>query len=615
MSRSKENLADFLRFYISLPETVRYAVLVKGMWGAGKTFSVRSALDEIYQPKRVGEGGWLRKTKPSRPSDHYLVISLYGINSIREIDAAILAALYPWSKHDGVRVMGTIGRAVLTNLKIEIPKLSPSEFARSLASKLLVFDDLERANLDVKVLLGYINQLVEIDGRKVILIANSGEFEQDEYFEATKEKLVGRTIEVEPDFESAYKDFVSELNDPTISDLMLRFRTDISEIFANSESQNLRVLRQSIWDFSRVFSALNSEHLGNDRAILQFMQQFFAFSIEHKLGRISGTHLINRRNRFITNAMGQAEDAPTDPFVRASQRYPGVEMTEGPFTDEVLVDVLEKGLIEPNSINHAFNSSAFVRSPDESPWKILWHSDSRENAELVAAQDQILEWISTREPLDTGIIMHICGLLLRSAEIGALDWTEEQVVIEMKAYIDDLLESGSIEDYADDFMGRYAHGAYDGLGFVKIGTPNFREMWDYLQTSRIEATRRRNPEIAEQLVDLIKTDVAEFTRKISYGYGSGGTYANRPIFADTDAAIFARNLVELPATTFQSVCMAFGSRYDNAKLVRELSDERQWVETVFIEALLLSRFMAPFERDRIVGFVHYAFGSRLPDAN
>lgn len=44
-----------------------------------------------------------------------------------------------------------------------------------LSSKLLVFEDLERSNIDLIKLLGYVNNLVERDGVKVLLVANENE--------------------------------------------------------------------------------------------------------------------------------------------------------------------------------------------------------------------------------------------------------------------------------------------------------------------------------------------------------------------------------------------------------------------------------------------------------
>ena len=45
----------------------------------------------------------------------------------------------------------------------------------SIDDKILCFDDLERANVDVIDILGYINNFVEHDGIKTILICNEKE--------------------------------------------------------------------------------------------------------------------------------------------------------------------------------------------------------------------------------------------------------------------------------------------------------------------------------------------------------------------------------------------------------------------------------------------------------
>ena len=45
----------------------------------------------------------------------------------------------------------------------------------NLTNKLIILDDIERSQIDIDLLLGFINGLVENDGAKVLLIANERE--------------------------------------------------------------------------------------------------------------------------------------------------------------------------------------------------------------------------------------------------------------------------------------------------------------------------------------------------------------------------------------------------------------------------------------------------------
>ena len=63
----------YLRYYCEPSNVLDYAVMVKGKWGAGKTYLINLFIDEL---KRRGR-------------DKILYVSLYGVTSFRQIDDAL----------------------------------------------------------------------------------------------------------------------------------------------------------------------------------------------------------------------------------------------------------------------------------------------------------------------------------------------------------------------------------------------------------------------------------------------------------------------------------------------------------------------------------------------
>lgn len=68
-----------------------------------------------------------------------------------------------------------------------------------LTDKLIIFEDLERSEIDILKVFGYVNSLVEQDGAKVLLVANEKELLQ---YHNSKPDKNGKTYKI-PDEKTA----------------------------------------------------------------------------------------------------------------------------------------------------------------------------------------------------------------------------------------------------------------------------------------------------------------------------------------------------------------------------------------------------------------------------
>src|ERR1700730_11338298 len=105
-SDRNRHVKEYLSHYISFPHSPRYAVMINGPWGVGKTFLVQKLLRE-----KLGENGT------------YAYVSLFGLTSIDEIDAALFQAIYPALGWQGTKLARRIGKTALKFLRID-PELS-----------------------------------------------------------------------------------------------------------------------------------------------------------------------------------------------------------------------------------------------------------------------------------------------------------------------------------------------------------------------------------------------------------------------------------------------------------------------------------------------------------
>jgi hypothetical protein len=199
------HVREFLDYYINFKQAPRYAVMLSGKWGAGKTHQAKVVLDSLL-PDNANSShtlhsikkrwDWFRGREQELVNKHYVIVSLYGLKSPQEIDDAMFAALYPWTDNDGVRIAASVGKAISRHLKFEPPSLKTSDLVSRMSTDIFVFDDLERCGMKVTEAFGYINQLVERDGCKVIILANEDEIADKDSYRIGKEKLIGKTLSV-----------------------------------------------------------------------------------------------------------------------------------------------------------------------------------------------------------------------------------------------------------------------------------------------------------------------------------------------------------------------------------------------------------------------------------
>ena len=265
-----ENIVNFLNGYMMNPDP-QYAVLLKGKWGCGKTHFINH---------------WIDAYKGNPTTEQVLesiYVSLYGLSDTKQITTAINRVICPilyGKAAKAGKVLAKIASAMVLkhevdlnydgisdlSINIGIDSLSKFKSNDSLANstKLLIFDDLERCDIPMKELLGYLNFFVEQCNSHLIVIGDEdkiAEGENKKIFGEFKEKTIGREFEIATDIHSALDTFV---NQTPKNDFVVGHQEQIEKFFAMTECDNLRILRQALWDFSR-FEESMTDFLGDSR--------------------------------------------------------------------------------------------------------------------------------------------------------------------------------------------------------------------------------------------------------------------------------------------------------------------------------------------------------------
>jgi len=291
-----QRITELVDLYLRMD--TNYALFITGDWGIGKTYYLKNSLRET-----IGETpAFSNNEKKYRP----VLISLFGLKSIEEIQLEILFSLYPILKNDKFR----LGTSILKNVTKGVLQIAGiSEFSNifsnidikpesfiNLDEIVICFDDLERKspNLEIEEFIGYVNKLVENDDAKILIIANESHI-PDENFKFLKEKVIGNSVEFIPDFNAT---FDSILNVKFLGYLDYKsFLEDNKEYILSlfiTNSTNLRILIFALQYFQIIYSEINLNFTNDeklferkDEILSELLRFSITISILYKEGKIS----------------------------------------------------------------------------------------------------------------------------------------------------------------------------------------------------------------------------------------------------------------------------------------------------------------------------------------
>lgn len=276
-----QQVFDFLNVYATIPSP-QYAILLRGKWGCGKTFFVKKWLSVFEKKSKHPTNENTIELKP-------IYVSLFGMKCINDIKTAIDRCVNPFFYSKKGKTLKNAWRiaskiAFKTELDLNDDNKSETSFSGTLDSlslfsksdeknvtgvRFLIFDDIERSQISMKQLLGFINYFVEHCDCHVVVVGEDTYLEEDNFSELQnfKEKVVGREFEIKPDINSAVDSFIRQ---PMMDVKFLEPEVDtIRDCFVCTGYNNLRLLRQSLLDFSILLSEIPNDLVHQNKKYLR----------------------------------------------------------------------------------------------------------------------------------------------------------------------------------------------------------------------------------------------------------------------------------------------------------------------------------------------------------
>ncbi|ENB5921444.1 hypothetical protein ABH557_000615 [Salmonella enterica subsp. enterica] len=479
------HIIDNLNYYLNT-STPEYAFMITGGWGAGKTHFIESFIKEYNKNAIDNQSG-----------NKIIKISLFGFKTTSSIDEMIFQSLHPLLGHRYTKLAGNILKGALKlGCKIDIngdsrpdvdinASLDKIKFSEIFSTNtdtgeiIIALDDLERTDIPLKEILGYVNYLVEISKVKVILIANekilhekdkSSEDKTKDVYSKFKEKVIGKTFQIKHNIDNVLDSFL----DKSECEPLKRHRDVIKNIYIRSDDTNLRKIKQSILDFGYIANYIDEEQLKNDEYSSLLIRVFFALSLEIKSGELSENEL--RKNEPFKNEKTNS-DGSNNVFYKYDISYRNL------YVGDLWADILFKG--DASNLKSATDELVYFKQQknNEHPlWFKLWNFSTLNEEQFISLTNQLLLEFDSLQEEEHQVYLHKLALIIyfsKNALISKeIDEINNTVYEYIKTYKDGwaILDNRSIEDIV--------FGNNTGYSYYNDSDEDFRKLFNLLRSER-----------------------------------------------------------------------------------------------------------------------------------
>jgi len=247
-----EHIEKIFTDYIKT-ENTQYALLINGSWGCGKTHFWKYNLAEISK-----DNGF--KT---------IYISLNGISKIDTLEHLLFLRLIPFIGKQENSVLtntATVVRNIFNQASKVFLKTTLTDIFKDVSvdsfnfSKYVIcFDDLERCQVPIKEVLGFINNFVEHKSLKTLILADQPKIDKNGY-DNIKEKVIGRELKFElniaitlPNLFEKYK-----TSNTNFYNFLVAQKNVLTDILVEYNQDNLRIISFYLDSLEKIFPTLKN---------------------------------------------------------------------------------------------------------------------------------------------------------------------------------------------------------------------------------------------------------------------------------------------------------------------------------------------------------------------
>lgn len=551
-----ENIVNYLDQYITKND-IHFATLLKGKWGTGKTFFINNYIKEV-------EG------RDNNFKVKFIYVSLFGLKNLESVNEVIFQQFHPILGSKTAKIATNVLKGALRiGINLDLNKDGKNETLNADFSKtdflsyfegdkrkqaVFIFDDLERTQIPIGEILGFINGFVEHSGAKVIIICNEEEISEIEVYERFKEKVINRSFSVQADMESFWANYVHRF------EIISNDIEEIKKIFEKYGEGNLRVLSHVTENYLDFLSSMKERFKENQEFMVALTEKYFVKALYKKL-----------------NKDEVKKEHDTD-FDRAIRNLPFYSLFSAKDWDKIIDGDFDKDLINANIEKLVF----FQDKKEEKSWVTLWHYLQKNEIELndsLFKTQQLFEKLEYSNPAE---LIHVFSLLIYFKKNGIGHLTLDSIANTVDKYINKYVHSeewGKVSMYSD-FNGT-------GLGFFEQNDSDIKVLVKKVQDGIDKAKDNlKNQEIQNDLNSL----QTYFQNAEASSLGDVlAKYEHEPILHKLDGKQVFDKLIKNEVKSVHAVIQLISYRYrenltiNSKKLTYYLKEELPFLETLLNE--------------------------------
>ncbi|MFD1091544.1 P-loop NTPase fold protein [Providencia vermicola] len=366
-----EQLNERLANFCNSDSSNDHVLLLNGEWGIGKSYFIKNFF-----------------SKKNSSYNHH-IISLFGITSLSALDEAIKTKLTYKHENDLIKIhklilnmaldagVETIGVPPTLISYIKEYKIKYSDkkdrliYEEKMKDKktIIILDDLERSNIDYKILLGYINNIAISFDCKTICICNDiiiNNNNNSEDYINFKEKVFFRELKMPSQTEHAFDSIISEYK-PEWKTKFNKNKKIILESFKHTGSNNLRTLRFILNELKYYITSIGNSFFNNEGFFKEFTTIFSILFVHYKEKRDTIELLLG------TDAQSNEKNSLQNLFIKANINYNNLIIPKNYW-----IDIIQGNAVNFKNLKNEIQSSSYFykdRNKDK-PWFELSHIEN-----------------------------------------------------------------------------------------------------------------------------------------------------------------------------------------------------------------------------------------------
>ncbi|KAB8039177.1 hypothetical protein GCL60_09990 [Silvanigrella paludirubra] len=566
-SVNNEHIENYLNEYIKMVHP-SFAVLVDGEWGSGKTWFINN-----FTNKNIGS--------------NFLRISLFGVRSISEIDDQIFRQLYPVLKSKPFEITSRIISSLVKNtIKIDLQKEIDKipDYLTNTDKHIFIIDDFERCQLPTTELLGYLNNFIENNNQKIIIIANEKEIEKTkdictEKYDKIIEKIVGRKFKIKTDLNKAFLEFLKDIKNKNIFE---KNKDNILDIYKNFDYINLRTLKKSIIECDRFIKNLPENARLNDEFIKSCIYSLFIIDIHLKNGKLknSDINLVEKLRVSIYQKNKEKKELDEkEKSIEGILNYLEKFGYIGLYPDlNSIYQFFEFGFVSSDDIN---NSKYFYN--DSMPnWKKLINYDKLTDIEFEELFKLVYEEFKSYKYKKQGILKHTFGMFLYFSKMKIIEKNENEIFQKSKYIIQHMIHNNLVElesfELENRFYKEWRDYSFEGYIFWERESHEFKEISKLLNDYQEFKENEELEKQAKELLITMEKNPIDFMKELIIN----GKFSNISILKFLSQTDFIKKWIEIKPENRGFIKHVFEERYNYLVNNDALLDELDWLKDLEI---------------------------------